>query len=296
MTVTASMVKELRTRSGAGMMECKKALVETGGDIEAAISHLRKSGAAKAAKKAGRIAAEGKILILAGTDKSFLLEVNSETDFVAKESNFTSFCEDVGAALLLESSGNVDELLASRTSSGESLEDKRLELISTVGENISVRRFVVIEKSSGIIESYAHGDRIGVLVELQGGEPELARSIAMHIAASNPVCISDSDLDSAFIDKEKSIYLAQAKESGKPANIIEKMVEGRMKKFKSEVTLNGQAYVKDPDQTVGELLRANEARVIAFERFELGEGVEKKQENFAEEVQAQAQSAVKNQP
>ena len=294
MTVTASMVKELRTRSGAGMMECKKALVETEGDIEAAISHLRKSGAAKAAKKAGRIAAEGKILILAGSDKSFLLEVNSETDFVAKDSNFTAFCEDVGATLLSESHNNIEELLASRTSSGESLEDKRLELISTVGENISVRRFTSVEKSSGLLESYAHGDRIGVLVELEGGDPELARSIAMHIAASNPVCILESDLDSAFLDKEKSIYIAQARESGKPDDIIEKMVEGRMRKFKSGVTLNGQSYVKDPEQTVGQLLRVNEARVIAFERFELGEGVEKKQENFAEEVQAQAQSAVKN--
>ena len=294
MTVTASMVKQLRTRSGAGMMECKKALVETEGDIEAAISHLRKSGAAKAAKKAGRIAAEGKILILAGSDKSFLLEVNSETDFVAKDSNFTAFCEDVGATLLSESHNNIEELLASRTSSGESLEDKRLELISTVGENISVRRFTSVEKSSGLLESYAHGDRIGVLVELEGGDPELARSIAMHIAASNPVCILESDLDSAFLDKEKSIYIAQARESGKPDDIIEKMVEGRMRKFKSGVTLNGQSYVKDPEQTVGQLLRVNEARVIAFERFELGEGVEKKQENFAEEVQAQAQSAVKN--
>ena len=294
MTVTASMVKELRTRSGAGMMECKKALVETGGDIEAAISHLRKSGAAKAAKKAGRIAAEGKILILSATDKSFLLEVNSETDFVAKDSNFLSFCEVVGTALLTGSSGNVDELLASRTSSGETLEDKRLELISTVGENISVRRFESIEKSSGLIESYAHGDRIGVLVELEGGGAELARSIAMHIAASNPLCILESDLDVAFLDKEKTIYLAQAKETGKPDNIVEKMVEGRMRKFKSEVTLTGQPYVKDPEQTVGELLHANEARVISFKRFELGEGVEKKQENFAEEVQAQAQSAIKN--
>jgi elongation factor Ts len=294
MTVTASMVKELRTRSGAGMMECKKALVETAGDIEAAISHLRKSGAAKAAKKAGRIAAEGKILILADTNKSFLLEVNSETDFVGKDTNFTSFCEMVGATLLIESPDTVDELLASITSSGETLEDRRLELISTVGENISVRRFASIEKSLGLIESYAHGDRIGVLLELEGGSPELARSIAMHVAASNPLCILESDLDSAVLDKEKSIFLAQAKESGKPDNIIEKMVEGRMRKFKSEVTLNGQAYVKDPEQTVGELLSANKARVISFKRFELGEGVEKKQENFAEEVQAQAQSAVKN--
>jgi elongation factor Ts len=275
-------------------MECKKALVETSGDMEAAISHLRKSGAAKAAKKAGRIAAEGKILILADSEKSFLLEVNSETDFVAKDSNFTSFCEEVGTMLLTKSPENVDELLEARTASGESLEEKRLELISTVGENISVRRFVAIRKSAGLIDSYAHGDRIGVLVELEGGQPGLAKSIAMHVAASNPLCILESDLDSELLDKEKSIFLAQAKESGKPANIIEKMVEGRMRKFRSEVTLNGQAYVKDPEQTVGDLLAANKARVIAFERFELGEGVEKKQENFAEEVQAQAQSAAKN--
>jgi elongation factor Ts len=294
MTVTASMVKELRTRSGAGMMECKKALVETAGDMEAAISHLRKSGAAKAAKKAGRIAAEGKISILEGVKKSFLLEVNSETDFVAKDSNFTLFCEEVGAALLSGGATNVDELLASKTASGETLENKRLELISTVGENISVRRFTSLEKSSGIIESYTHGDRIGVLVQLEGGAPELARSIAMHIAASNPLCVVESDLDSEFLDKEKSIFLAQAKESGKPANIIEKMVEGRMSKLKNEVTLTGQSYVKDPEQTVGQLLTTNKAHVIAFERFELGEGVEKKQENFAEEVQAQAKSAAKN--
>jgi elongation factor Ts len=294
MTVTASMVKELRARSGAGMMECKKALVETNGEVEAAIAHLRASGAAKAAKKAGRIAAEGRIFIASNSQKSAMLEINSETDFVAKDSNFASFCEDVSSILLQVHPKNIEELSSEKLASGATVEERRLELIAIVGANISVRRFVALDKSSGVVESYSHGDRIGVLVEIEGGNPELARNIAMHIAASNPICIDDSQLDETVLEREKAIYLAQAKESGKPDNIVEKMVEGRVKKFKNEVTLVGQPYVKDPDQTVGQLLIESKATVLAFERFELGEGIEKKQENFAEEVMAQAQSAQKS--
>lgn len=294
MTVTASMVKELRNRSGAGMMECKKALVETDGDIEAAIEHLRKSGVAKAAKKAGRIAAEGRVFVVSGALKAAMIEINSETDFVAKDSNFSSFCEDVGSAVLQNNVKTVNELSAVNVDSDASIEDKRLELIATMGENISVRRFICLDYSMGSIESYSHGQRIGVLVKVEGADSGLARNIAMHIAATNPMCIDENQLDAALLEKEEAIYLAQAKESRKPDNIISKMVQGRIRKFKAEVTLVGQPYVKDPAQTVGELLVKKNAKVLQFERYELGEGIEKKQDNFAEEVMAQAQSAGKN--
>ncbi|MEQ8233421.1 MAG: translation elongation factor Ts [Gammaproteobacteria bacterium] len=288
MAITASMVKELRERSGAGMMECKKALVETDGDIEAAIEHLRKSGAAKAAKKAGRIAAEGAIVVAGDASGAVMVEVNSETDFVANDDNFTRFADTVAAAALAAGPADVEALRALPVEGGETVEQLRAALVAKIGENIDVRRFVRMPAEAGHIESYLHGKRIGVLVAMQGGSSELARDVAMHIAASNPVCVSEAEVPAELLEKEREIHLAQAAESGKPPEIVEKMVTGKLKKFIGEVTLEGQPFVKDPDQTVGKLLKQNAANVTAFVRYEVGEGIEKKEENFAEEVMAQA--------
>ncbi len=290
MAITAALVKELRERTGAGMMECKKALVETDGDIELAIENMRKSGQAKAAKKAGRIAAEGVIVIKASGDgkKVAMAEVNCETDFVAKDDNFLSFANAVVERVLDSDVADVEALNALPLHEGEdtTVEEARQALVSKIGENMSVRRFVRME-TDGQIASYRHGVRIGVLVEMSGGDEELGRDLAMHIAASNPVCVEEKDVPADLLAKEKEIIEAQAKESGKPDNIIEKMVEGRLRKFLSEVTLVGQPFVKDPDTTVGKLLKSKGANVNRFVRFEVGEGIEKKQENFAEEVAAQ---------
>lgn len=290
MEITAALVKELRERSGAGMMECKKALVETNGDIELAIEHLRKSGAAKAAKKAGRIAAEGAIVCAANADRAVLVEVNSETDFVANDENFGRFAKSVADAALALGSDDVDALRAA-SAGGESLEELRTALVGKIGEKIEIRRMKSLAAGGGIVESYLHGKRIGVLVALEGGSSELARDIAMHIAASNPVCLDEAGMPPELIAKEREIRLAQAAQSGKPADIVEKMVTGQMKKFIGETTLLGQPFVKDPDQTVGKLLVAKGAKVTGYVRFEVGEGIEKKEENFAEEVMAQARSA-----
>ncbi len=290
MAITAALVKELRERTGAGMMECKKALVETDGDIELAIENMRKSGQAKAAKKAGRIAAEGVIVIKASDDgkKVAMAEVNCETDFVAKDDNFLSFANAVVERVLDSDVADVEALNALPLHEGEdtTVEEARQALVSKIGENMSVRRFVRME-TDGQIASYRHGVRIGVLVEMTGGDEELGRDLAMHIAASNPVCVEEKDVPEDLLAKEKEIIEAQAKESGKPENIIEKMVEGRLRKYLSEVTLVGQPFVKDPDTTVGKLLKSKGAGVNQFVRFEVGEGIEKKQENFAEEVAAQ---------
>ena len=290
MAITAALVKELRERTGAGMMECKKALVETDGDIEQAIENMRKSGQAKAAKKAGRIAAEGVIVIQVSDDgkKVAMAEVNCETDFVAKDDNFLSFANAVVRRVLDSDVADVDALNAMPLHEGEetTVEEARQALVSKIGENMSVRRFVRMD-TDGQIASYRHGVRIGVLVDLTGGDEELGRDLAMHIAASNPVCVEEKDVPEELLAKEKEIIEAQAKESGKPDNIIEKMVEGRLRKYLSEVTLTGQPFVKDPDTTVGKLLKNKDASVKQFVRFEVGEGIEKKQENFAEEVAAQ---------
>ncbi|WP_456446540.1 translation elongation factor Ts [Thiolapillus sp.] len=290
MAITAALVKELRERTGAGMMECKKALVETDGDIEQAIENMRKSGQAKAAKKAGRIAAEGVIVIQASDDgkKVAMAEVNCETDFVAKDDNFLSFANAVVGRVLDSDVADVDALNALPLHEGEetTVEEARQALVSKIGENMSVRRFVRMD-TDGQIASYRHGVRIGVLVDLAGGDEELGRDLAMHIAASNPVCVEEKDVPEELLAKEKEIIEAQAKESGKPDNIVEKMVEGRLRKYLSEVTLTGQPFVKDPDTTVGKLLKSKDASVNQFVRFEVGEGIEKKQENFAEEVAAQ---------
>lgn len=288
MAITAALVKELRERTGAGMMECKKFLTETDGDIEAAIETMRKAGMAKADKKAGRVAAEGLAKIKSSEDNknAIIVEVNSETDFVTKGDDFIGFVDSIADCVLANKPADLETLLALPLASGTSVEDTRKELIAKIGENMSVRRFEIIENAD-VIGTYQHGERIGVMVELEGGDVALGKDIAMHIAASRPVCVSEADVSQETLDKEREIFSAQAAESGKPAEIIEKMVEGRIKKFLKEVTLLGQPFVKDPDQTVEQLLKANNASVKRFVRFEVGEGIEKKEENFADEVMAQ---------
>ena len=289
MKITAAMVKELRERTGAGMMECKKALVETEGDIEAAIELMRKSGQAKAAKKAGRIAAEGLIVIQQDDKHAAMIEVNSETDFVSKGDDFKEFCDMVAATVLRECPTNLEALMAISMNHGKTVEEARKDLIAKIGENTNVRRFTLMDTQAGNLGIYLHGTRIGVLVDMRDGSKELAKDIAMHIAASRPLCVSPDQVPAETIAKEREIYQVQAAESGKPPKIIEKMVEGRLKKFLGEVTLLGQPFVKDPDQTVEKLLKANGATVAHFERFEVGEGIEKKSENFADEVMQQVQ-------
>lgn len=291
MAITASLVKELRERTGSGMMECKKALVETNGDIEAAIELMRKSGQAKAAKKAGRTAADGIVAIRTSDDGKHgaMVEVNCETDFVAKDHNFTSFVDAVAERALNGGAENVESLLAGPLHEGEdtTIDQARQALIVKIGENMNVRRFIRCESANGQLFHYSHGVRIGVLVEVESGDPVLGKDIAMHVAASNPACVSETDVPAEMLGKEREIFKAQAAESGKPENILDKIVDGRMRKYLSEITLLGQAFVKDPDITVGKLLADKGARVVGFHRFEVGEGIEKKTENFADEVMAQ---------
>jgi elongation factor Ts len=290
MAITAALVKELRERTGAGMMECKKALVETDGDIEAAIEHMRKTGLTKADKKAGRTAAEGLVAIKTSDDgkQAAIVEVNCETDFVAKGDDFKNFVEAIAQRVLDKQPADLDALLAMSISDDDatSIEDVRKTLIAKIGENMGLRRFELIS-AKGNLASYMHGARIGVVVDVEGGDDALGKDIAMHIAASRPVCVSEDEVPQDDIEKEKEIFSAQAAESGKPAEIIEKMVSGRIKKFLKEVTLLGQPFVKDPDQTVEQLLKSAGAKVHCFVRFEVGEGIEKKQESFADEVMAQ---------
>ena len=291
MAITAALVKELRQRTGSGMMECKKALVESNGDIEVAIEAMRKSGLAKADKKSDRIAAEGVIAIETSADgkQAVMLEINSETDFVAKADDFIGFVANVTKLVLAAQPNDVEALLAlPANDAGDSIETVRQALVAKIGENILVRRFSLMSTEDGVIGSYRHGDRIGTMVKLTGGEVTLAKDIAMHVAASRPQAISGADLPAELLDKERDIVATQAKDSGKPEAIIEKMVEGRMKKFVNEISLLGQAFVKDPDVTVEKLVNQANATVEAFEFFEVGEGIEKKEDNFAEEVMAQA--------
>lgn len=286
--ISAALVKELRERTGSGMMECKKALTETNGDLEAAVEHLRKTGQAKADKKAGRTAAEGTLAVASDGDAMAMVEVNCETDFVGKQAEFKSFADGLAALVLSARPASVEDLQALPMADGKSVDETRRALIAKIGENISVRRFSLLEAAGGRLASYLHGNRIGVMVAMQGGSDELARDIAMHIAASRPICVSAADVPESLLAGERAIYAAQAAESGKPANIVEKMVEGRVRKYLNEVTLLGQSFVKDPDQTVEKVLKAGGAEISRFERYELGEGIEKKSENFAEEVMAQA--------
>ena len=287
MAITASLVKELRERTGSGMMECKKALVETDGDIDAAAELMRKSGAAKADKKAGRVAADGAIKAMVSDDgkTAVILEINSETDFVAKDENFQAFADEVLATVAQHKPASVDALATMTLASGQSVEEARQALIAKVGENIQVRRFEILQ-SSASIASYLHGTRIGVLVD-SSADTDLARDIAMHVAAVNPQFVDQDSVPTEFIESEKSILIAQAESSGKPAEIIEKMIQGRLEKLLAEVTLLGQPFVKDPDQKVGKLLSDAGASVTGFIRYEVGEGIEKKVEDFAAEVASQ---------
>ncbi len=287
MAITASLVKELRERTGAGMMECKKALVETDGDIEAAAELMRKTGAAKADKKAGRVAADGAIKIKVADDgkKAAMVEINSETDFVAKDDNFQQFADAVLDAVFENEPADMDELLASKLPSGETVEEARKALIAKIGENIQIRRFDILKTDDKLVH-YQHGARIGVVVD-SSADAAIARDIAMHIAAVKPEFVTADEVPAEVVEKEKGILVAQAESSGKPPEIIEKMIQGRLKKFLAEITLLGQPFVKDPDQTVEKLLKANDAKVNGFLRYEVGEGIEKKQEDFAAEVMAQ---------
>ena len=289
MAITASLVKELRERTGSGMMECKKALVETDGDIEAAAELMRKSGAAKADKKAGRVAADGAIKAWVAEDakSAVILEINSETDFVAKDDNFQAFAGQALAAVAEQRPDSVEALSDLAIGGGQTVEEARQALIAKVGENIQVRRFEILE-SDDSLACYLHGARIGVLVD-SDAEAELARDIAMHVAAANPQFVDRDSVPAEFVDKEKAILIAQAESSGKPPEIIEKMIQGRLNKLIGEITLTGQPFVKDPDQTVGKLLSSAGAGVTGFIRYEVGEGIEKKVEDFAAEVASQLQ-------
>ncbi len=286
MEITASMVKELRERTGAGMMECKKALTEAGGNIDAAAEALRKSGLAKADKKAGRVAAEGRVALAQDGNRAAIVEVNSETDFVAKDENFVAFCEAVAKAAV-----GVDgvEALKAATLDGQTVEEARAALIAKVGENVQVRRMVSIQ-SDDTVAGYVHGGRIGVLVELKGGDAELARGLAMHVAAMNPPYNKASDVPADFVAKEKEIELAKMsdKDRAKPAEILEKIIGGKIAKIVNEVTLYGQPYVLDTNQTVEQALKAAGAEVVRFERLAVGEGIEKVVEDYAAEVMKQA--------
>jgi len=290
MSISASLVNELRQRTGAGMMECKKALVAAEGDLEKAVEMMRKAGQAKADKKADRTAAEGVIVIKQSATVAAMVEVNSETDFVARDVNFTQFADAVAAAALAHQVSDVAVLANTPLAHGHTVEEARKELIAKLGENINVRRVALVKISEGLFGTYVHGGRIGVIVHIVGdGDALLAKDLAMHIAAHNPQVIKPADLPAELVAKEKEIYTAQAKESGKPADIIEKMITSRLNKFLDEVSLIGQAFVKDPNIKVSTLLKNAKTEVYIFARFAVGEGIEKKANNFAEEVRAQVQ-------
>ncbi|ALF60055.1 translation elongation factor Ts [Psychrobacter urativorans] len=282
--VSAKMVKELRDRTGLGMMECKKALEESNGDVETAIDNLRKSGQAKAAKKAGNIAADGAIIIAQGDNKAFLLEVNCQTDFVAKDESFTVFAEKAANLALENNVTDVAAISALPYGDGQTVEEARVSLVQKIGENIQIRRVEVLEGAN--IASYRHGLRIGVVVSYEGGAADTGKNLAMHIAAFNPVAIDDEDVAADLLAREKDIIEAKARESGKPDNIVEKMIEGGLRKYLEEVTLLRQPYVMDNEKKVGDVLKAEGVKVLGFKRLEVGEGIEKKQEDFAAEVAA----------
>ena len=290
MSVTAGMVKNLRQITNAGMMECKKALVESEGDIEKATELLRKKGAASAEKKAGRIAAEGKIVqkISADGKQGVLIEVNCETDFVAQADSFSGFAEEVANYVAAQRPESLGQLLDGTLNNGERIEDARNALIGRIGENVSVRRFEIVEVEEGCISGYLHGRKIGVLVSVRSGTEELGHDLAMHIAASNPLGIDESGIPKNQLIREREIYLSQAKDTGKPASVIEKIVDGRMKKYLKENTLLGQNFVKDTEITIAELLKKNGAEVSGIVRYELGEGLAKRNDDFVGEVLAQA--------
>jgi elongation factor Ts len=284
MSITASQVKELRDMSGVGMMECKKALVETNGDIEKALDLLRANSSLKAEKKASRVAADGEVKVAQNDKYSSLVEINSETDFAAKDSKFKEFTNDISDYLENNFVNDISKL-------AEIFEEKRQSLIQSIGENIQLRRLQTIEvPSGGTIGAYIHSDgRLAALVSIDKANQELARDLAMHVSATNPSCLNAEDIDQELLERERSIYLAQAEESGKDAAIMEKMVEGKVKRFLSEVTLVSQGFVKNPDQTIEQLLKENDASIISFARFKVGEGIEVEVKDFAAEVAEQLQ-------
>lgn len=286
MAITASQVAELRKATDCGMMDCKKALVESDGDMEKAIEFLRKKGIAKAAKRADKIAAEGKIICKQADNIAVMLEINCETDFVARDENFTNFCEEVAQIALDNAIDSLDALSECNMKHGETVDTARQALTAKIGEHINIRRIALIE-TTGRLGCYVHGDRIGVIVAMESGDDDVAKDIAMHIAASHPIVVLPEQVDEALLERERDIAKAQAIESGKPENIAEKMVEGRLRKYVNEVSLVGQPYVKDPNVTVGEYLNQQKAEVESFIRFALGEGIEKRVEDFAAEVMSQ---------
>ncbi len=293
MKITAVMVKELRERTGSGMMECKKNLTEANGDMELAIENMRKSGLAKADKKAGRVAAEGAIGIKASDDGKTvaMIEINSETDFVVKSEDFNGFLTAVTEAVLNNDLKDTEQLAETVLASGDSVETTRRALIAKVGENISIRRFEKYSNVEGGTACYLHGGKIAVIIELAKNDAELGKDIAMHVAAVNPACVSEDQVSEDVIQKEKDIFTAQALESGKKPEIVEKMIVGRIKKFLAETTLEGQAFIKDDKMTVAQLTKSKDNSVVRFTRFEVGEGIEKEELDFAEEVKAQAQAS-----
>jgi elongation factor Ts len=292
MSITAEAVKQLRERTGAGMMECKKALVETHGDLDAAAELMRKQGLAKADKKAARVAAEGVIALEKSADgkSAAMVEINCETDFVAREADFQGFSAEVAKLALSGSPADVEALAALKLASGETVDERRRALVAKIGENISVRRQVSLT-SGGFLGAYRHGTRIGALVVIEGGSAELAHDLAMHVAAVNPDYLSAADVPADVFAKEREIETEKALAEGKPAEIVAKMIEGRLRKTFNERALLGQAFVKDPDQTIEKLLKAAKAEVKAFRRFEVGAGIEKKQDDFVGEVMAQVKAS-----
>lgn len=284
LSVTTAEIKELRDSTGAGMMDCKKALVENDGDMTAALEFLRKKGLAKADKKAARVAAEGKIVAISADDKSVMVEVNCETDFVAKDSSFLAFADSVAKAAVGIEDDNLDDLLSADLDGSTTVEESRQALVATIGENIQVRRLVSRGGEDSTTGTYIHMNRIGVIVEIEGGSEEVASDIAMHVAAMAPPFAVPEDVPAETLEKEKEILTAQALDSGKPPQIVEKMVEGRIRKYLEEACLVSQTYVKTNDKTVGEFLEENGAKMKGFTRIAVGEGLEKKEDNFAEEV------------
>jgi elongation factor Ts len=293
MNITADSVKQLRERTGAGMMECKKALVETQGDLDAAAELMRKSGLSKADKKAARVAAEGSVAIERSGSNAVLVEVNCETDFVARSDEFQAFAKDVARAALAQAPASLEALLALPHGAEASLDGRRRALIAKIGENISVRRFVRVT-SPGPLGTYAHGSRIGSLVALQGGDEALAKDLAMHVAASNPAYIDIADVPAETLDKERAMLIEQTKAEKKPPEIIAKMVEGRLRKYVAEITLVGQPFVKDLDISIEKLLKGAGAKVVQFVRYEVGAGIEKKQDDFVGEVMKQVKAQEKD--
>ena len=281
--ISAAAVKKLRERTGVGMMECKKALLEVGGDMELAIENLRKSGKAKADKKSNRVAADGRIVISSNKKYTVIIEVNSETDFVAKDENFIQFSKSVANAILISKVEQVQDLNLVLLDNGKTIEEARVELVSKVGENIFVRRYKKILNSQNM-GIYIHGSRIGAVVAASGDDLNLSHDIAMHIAASNPICIQQSDVPANLLEREQRIIIKQSERSGKSPEIVKKMVQGRITKFLNEITLMGQPFVKDPIISVGEILKNANVIVSKFIRYEVGEGIEKKENNFAKEV------------